>query len=1235
MSAAAQVLRQAEALKASITDSAKGISETWVARQRLEDLYKKLLLMDLEYALDKKVEQELWNHAFKNHINELQSQTKDKQNPKRGEVQATLNLFLETASGFYLQLLQLICTTFKLDLPFRRKSSCFGVLKEKIPTKIKITPPKKSSCLYFCQHCLVHLGDIARYRQQIEQAQTYYWHAANLVPFNGQPYNQLAIVEAARGNKLSTVFYYIRSLAVRHPFPVAATNLEKLYTKISRDSCEFKGKLSVSEMITAFLQFQAYVHLCNELDKASNLSEKLLQALPAHVTSQSFPSHILIQIVAINIFAMQHARRQMGGENDDVDDTAEQLTSDEERAFSLMLLFTISILDVLLQYTPKHDHKLREFFTLPAVKLLLDWFRLNPVHLSNPVVKSSGLWINLCKVLNNIKPPQTKKEEPLDLSKYEELPLPEDTELRCFQPLEKAHSSYSYSRLPSDGLPNDIECHLRCKRILAHGRWIAEEHSNLNLLLIQNLKSQNPQFSSPVVPAKTHLGIKKTSPPSVSSPEKKSRQNVAIQAIIQKQTQGKDESLKPSKSQEKIKIATSTTEKTIDIVGPASPKYLLGTPTSQPEFMKTTTITKPANTNVPPRLQQQPPRLQKQMLAQQQARQQSQEKMLWEPDSDTIRPSSSNSSFDGIRQSSSSSSLWDPDNVSQKWESETDNTWKPQQSIVWDPDTDTPKRQPPSQPAKLWEPKTGKFKIVDAESQSQRSSNMHAWASPQQEVNKPQQPLPPFPQVPGPQPDHQAPPQTTFNQFMMFRPDFRHPPPNLPPPPPGPPGPLPRMMGFNQPPMKGQNSERSFRAEDPLMSLRGSLDKVAGSNLPVGRPPLHMEGFPPGKMGIHQNFPPPPLGNMNQNQLHDKSMEIGKQTKTDNNSQFLNFTNFPPPPPPMLGQQFGGKDNSLMFPPQQGINFPRYPGNQPSKEVFGNGTGHIDMLNKSNTNSDQPNQPFINNLFNFPPAPGTERNAPNIRQPPPTQPPPGTQPPPNFNMLNPNFLSGRFPGSRGGFPNQAEAQNMMNGDFPGHLMENVSSLSHLTIQPPKSGPDLFPVSPRMGHSFQGHAEGTPKPDSGNSPSRSPLQLQQAVETDVIAQQVKPAIAAPAPVQQGTYSLFSGTTWSVPLSSTDTKSIGSSPFSSESSSIRNSPDVSESFTEAKIGTAIDLGLRFGEDHHWRDLAHQGQILDPMSNNGQSGNFFQGNIQSIWSSSSSGPSPLERLLEKQKQRQNDPH
>ena len=41
------------------SDTSKAVSETSVVRQRLEDLYKKLLLLDLEYALDKKVEQDL------------------------------------------------------------------------------------------------------------------------------------------------------------------------------------------------------------------------------------------------------------------------------------------------------------------------------------------------------------------------------------------------------------------------------------------------------------------------------------------------------------------------------------------------------------------------------------------------------------------------------------------------------------------------------------------------------------------------------------------------------------------------------------------------------------------------------------------------------------------------------------------------------------------------------------------------------------------------------------------------------------------------------------------------------------------------------------------------------------------------------------------------------------------------------------------------------------------------
>ena len=55
-----------------------GQGDPWVTRQSLQELYQQILLGDLEYALDKKVEQDLWNHVFKNQISALQRKAKDK-----------------------------------------------------------------------------------------------------------------------------------------------------------------------------------------------------------------------------------------------------------------------------------------------------------------------------------------------------------------------------------------------------------------------------------------------------------------------------------------------------------------------------------------------------------------------------------------------------------------------------------------------------------------------------------------------------------------------------------------------------------------------------------------------------------------------------------------------------------------------------------------------------------------------------------------------------------------------------------------------------------------------------------------------------------------------------------------------------------------------------------------------------------------------------------------------------
>ena len=49
-----------------------------------------------------------------------------------------------------------------------------------------------------------------------------------------------------------------------------------------------------------------------------------------------------------------------------------------KRAVTAVVVVTASLLDVLLACTPKTDLKAPDFLTMPALKTLLDWLRLQP-----------------------------------------------------------------------------------------------------------------------------------------------------------------------------------------------------------------------------------------------------------------------------------------------------------------------------------------------------------------------------------------------------------------------------------------------------------------------------------------------------------------------------------------------------------------------------------------------------------------------------------------------------------------------------------------------------------------------------------------------------------------------------------------------------------------------------------------------------------------------------------------
>uniref|UniRef100_A0A1A7XKD6 Nonsense-mediated mRNA decay factor n=1 Tax=Iconisemion striatum TaxID=60296 RepID=A0A1A7XKD6_9TELE len=473
MNLCAQYLRQAEALKADMTDSKLGAAEVWTSRQALQDLYQEMLVTDLEYALDKKVEQDLWNHAFKNQITTLQSQAKNRANPNRSEVQANLSLFLEAASGFYTQLLQELCTVFNVDLPCRVKSSQLGIISNKQSGDGAIVTPQPSSCSYICQHCLVHLGDIARYRNQTSQAESYYRHAAQLVPSNGQPYNQLAILASSKGDHLTTIFYYCRSIAVKFPFPAASTNLQKALSKALDSRDEVKTKWSVSDFIKAFIKFHGHVYLSKGLDKLDVLRDKLEEQFQRLILQKAFSSQQLVHITVINLFELHHLRDLTG-------DGSEQIYSSEQQIswFQLLGLF-MSFLGVMFSWVLLNKNQGEDIMgecPLPAVKLSLDWLKLRPsVFQEAAVEKRKYVWPWMVSILNSFQP----REE--DISCSSVMPLPEEFELQGFLALRPALRSLDFTKghqgilVHRDGLPVPT----RHQRLIGLGRWICDNQPGL------------------------------------------------------------------------------------------------------------------------------------------------------------------------------------------------------------------------------------------------------------------------------------------------------------------------------------------------------------------------------------------------------------------------------------------------------------------------------------------------------------------------------------------------------------------------------------------------------------------------------------------------------------------------------------------------------------------------------------------------------------------------------------
>mmetsp|Transcript_36979 Transcript_36979/g.59852 ORF Transcript_36979/g.59852 Transcript_36979/m.59852 type:complete len:999 (+) Transcript_36979:103-3099(+) len=212
-------------------------------RNSIRDDYEKIILQDIDFAASKDVEQILWKTIFYRRIEEFRKRLRKASSPvPDGTSVATskdsvrklahaFRLFLEESVAFYVELLRKLQNKYKISLDAGKVAT--------FPNDGAVSLQHWKTAVHSCHRCLIFLGDLARYIEMNSEnenkawvaAEKYYSQAILLLPDNGNPHNQLAVLATYADNDCVAVYRYVRSLAAKQPFLTARENIVLLFEK--------------------------------------------------------------------------------------------------------------------------------------------------------------------------------------------------------------------------------------------------------------------------------------------------------------------------------------------------------------------------------------------------------------------------------------------------------------------------------------------------------------------------------------------------------------------------------------------------------------------------------------------------------------------------------------------------------------------------------------------------------------------------------------------------------------------------------------------------------------------------------------------------------------------------------------------------------------------------------------------------------------------------------------------
>ena len=377
--------------------------------------------------------------------------------------------FLKDGSRYYRALVQKLVLHYRIE--HNDLAKAFDAPAPANPPDLPVVPAAPdvtALALRVCHFILIHLGDLARYKElhvdvkgskgQWGPALGYYQLARKLLPEVGMPMNQLAVVAIYKDNLVASTYYFLRAATALESFPTSEENLKLGFQKLIRAS------QSNTELTNMYLEVigRVFTDSLEEVDIAAqlkNVSEKLSRTLRERL----LPSETLVQLGCIPIAAGSLRR-----------DANKVMVNQLELLSEIAMLFFGTMLDVMIQelatftkgsQAPSTRQELSISAVLrqmlPCLRVYSKWLKLN-------VKTSRAIWTKYIQAMT-----LCGKYYPRRLLSVLNQSLEEDIELRGFVALAGGLNSSNFRDHASMAHAND-ENLLRVSDLLNDAASIAQ-----------------------------------------------------------------------------------------------------------------------------------------------------------------------------------------------------------------------------------------------------------------------------------------------------------------------------------------------------------------------------------------------------------------------------------------------------------------------------------------------------------------------------------------------------------------------------------------------------------------------------------------------------------------------------------------------------------------------------------------------------------------------------------------